>query len=110
VEQELLVTALRDSVRLSNLRCNGGLDSCLQVLDAKRNLFQGDLDLARLKRNELISVVSLYRALGATVAGLLGAPGAWAQTGPSFEDRETSGRSARADRLVQLSGRQACDH
>ncbi|MDP9171985.1 MAG: efflux transporter outer membrane subunit [Acidobacteriota bacterium] len=63
-QQELLVKALRDSVRLSNLRYTGGLDSYLPVLDADRNLFQGELDLARLKRDELTSVVSLYRALG----------------------------------------------
>jgi len=63
-EQELLVAALRDSVRLSNLRYSGGLDSYLQVLDSERNLFQGDLALARLKRDELVSVVNLYRALG----------------------------------------------
>ena len=63
-QQELLVKALQDSVRLSNLRYTGGLDSYLQVLDAERNLFQGNLALARLKRDELVSIVSLYRALG----------------------------------------------
>ena len=63
-QEELLVTALRDTVRLSNLRYRGGLDSYLQVLDADRNLFQGQLQLARLKRDELVSIVSLYRALG----------------------------------------------
>jgi multidrug efflux system outer membrane protein len=34
------------------------------VLDAQRNLFQGQLDLTRLRRQELASVVQLYRALG----------------------------------------------
>jgi NodT family efflux transporter outer membrane factor (OMF) lipoprotein len=63
-QQELFVKALRDSVRLSNLRYRGGLDSYLPVLDADRNLFQGELELARLKRQELVSVVDLYRALG----------------------------------------------
>ena len=63
-QQELFVKALRDSVRLSNLRYRGGLDSYLPVLDADRNLFQGELQLARLKRDELVSVVNLYRALG----------------------------------------------
>ncbi len=63
-QQELFVKALRDSVRLSNLRYRGGLDSYLPVLDADRNLFQGELELARLKREELVSVVNLYRALG----------------------------------------------
>ncbi len=63
-QQELLVKALRDTDRLSTLRYQGGLDSYLQVLDAERNLFQGELDLARLRRDELVSVVTLYRALG----------------------------------------------
>ena len=63
-QQELFVKALQDSVRLSNLRYRGGLDSYLPVLDADRNLFQGELQLARLKRDELVSVVNLYRALG----------------------------------------------
>lgn len=62
--EELLVKALTDTDRLSRLRYRGGLDSYLQVLDAERNLFQGELDLARLRRDELIAIVNLYRALG----------------------------------------------
>lgn len=62
--QELLVAALRESQRLSTLRYRGGLDSYLQVLDADRNLFQGDVALARLRQQELQSIVDLYRALG----------------------------------------------
>src|SRR6187455_1301979 len=45
-------------------RYQGGLDSYLQVLDAQRSLFQGELDLTRLRWEELTSVVQLYRALG----------------------------------------------
>jgi NodT family efflux transporter outer membrane factor (OMF) lipoprotein len=63
-EQELFVQALQDADRLSQMRYEGGLDSYLQVLDAERNLFQGQLSLARLRRDELVSVVQLYRALG----------------------------------------------
>jgi multidrug efflux system outer membrane protein len=63
-QEELLVQALRNTDRLSTLRYRGGLDSYLQVLDAERNLFSGELDLARLRRDELVSIVSLYRALG----------------------------------------------
>ena len=64
VEEEKLVAALQESVRLSNLRYRGGLDSYLQVLDAERNLFGGQLTLAELRLRELQSVVQLYRALG----------------------------------------------
>jgi NodT family efflux transporter outer membrane factor (OMF) lipoprotein len=63
-QEEKLVAALSESVRLSNLRYRGGLDSYLQVLDAERNLFGGQLTLAQLRLLELQSVVQLYRALG----------------------------------------------
>ena len=63
-QQEQLVKALEDAVRLSNLRYKGGLDSYLQVLDAQRTLFSGELGLAQLRLAERLSVVQLYRALG----------------------------------------------
>lgn len=63
-EQERLVDALRESTRLSVQRYEGGVDNYLQVLDAQRNLFQGELALARLRLLELTSIVQLYRALG----------------------------------------------
>jgi multidrug efflux system outer membrane protein len=63
-QQEQLVQALNESTRLATQRYQGGLDSYLPVLDAQRNLFQGELELARLRQRELISIVSLYRALG----------------------------------------------
>jgi multidrug efflux system outer membrane protein len=63
-QQERLVEALRESARLSTQRYQGGLDSYLPVLDAQRNLFQGELELARLLQRELASIVQLYRALG----------------------------------------------
>jgi multidrug efflux system outer membrane protein len=36
----------------------------LQVLSAERDLFQGQLALAQLRLQELLSFVDLYRALG----------------------------------------------
>jgi NodT family efflux transporter outer membrane factor (OMF) lipoprotein len=63
-EQERLVEALRASTRLSTSRYESGIDSYLQVLDSQRNLFQGELDLARLRQQELAAIVQLYRALG----------------------------------------------
>ena len=63
-QEELLVKALEDAQRLSDLRYRGGLDSYLQVLDAERNLFTGQLELARLRRDEQSAIVNLYRALG----------------------------------------------
>jgi NodT family efflux transporter outer membrane factor (OMF) lipoprotein len=63
-QQERLVLTLRESARLATQRYQGGLDSYLPVLDAQRNLFQGELDLARVRQQELASIVQLYRALG----------------------------------------------
>ncbi len=63
-QEEQLVRTLEDTVRLSELRYRGGLDSYLQVLDAQRNLFTGQLSLAQLRLQERVSVVQLYRALG----------------------------------------------
>jgi multidrug efflux system outer membrane protein len=63
-EQERLVQALRTSAQLSTERYQGGLDSYLPVLDAQRNLFEGELQLARLHQQQLSSIVQLYRALG----------------------------------------------
>jgi NodT family efflux transporter outer membrane factor (OMF) lipoprotein len=75
-EQELLVAARERSVQLSQLRFRGGLDSYLQVLDAETRLFEGQLQLADLKRDELISIVRLYRALGGGWASGMAANGA----------------------------------
>lgn len=63
-QQEKLVTTLEETVRLSDLRYRGGLDSYLQVLDAQRNLFTGQLALAQLRLAERQSVVEIYRSLG----------------------------------------------
>ena len=63
-QQENLVNTLEDTVRLSELRYRGGLDSYLQVLDAQRNLFTGQLALAQLRLAERQSVVEIYRSLG----------------------------------------------
>jgi multidrug efflux system outer membrane protein len=63
-QEALLVKALEESTRLSNLRYKGGLDSYLQVLVSERNLFQGQLALAQLRLGEMQSFVELYRALG----------------------------------------------
>jgi NodT family efflux transporter outer membrane factor (OMF) lipoprotein len=63
-QQEQLVTTLADTVRLSDLRYRGGLDSYLQVLDAQRNLFSGQLALAQLRLQERVSLVQAFRALG----------------------------------------------
>jgi outer membrane protein, multidrug efflux system len=64
VQQRLLVDTLRDRSQLAYLRYRGGVDSLLNALDADRELFNAELDLTQTKRNELLSLVQLYKALG----------------------------------------------
>lgn len=64
VEQERVVAALREAVRISRVRYVGGLSDYLEVLDALQQLYPTELDLARTQREELVAVVTLYRVLG----------------------------------------------
>ena len=63
-QRELLVTSLQDRKRLAYMRYKGGVDTLLNALDADRDLFNAELSLAQAKRDELLSVVQLYKALG----------------------------------------------
>jgi multidrug efflux system outer membrane protein len=63
-QRELLVETLRDRSRLAYLRYNGGVANLLEALDADRNLFDAERTLAQTRRDELLSVVQLYKALG----------------------------------------------
>jgi multidrug efflux system outer membrane protein len=63
-KQEALVATLQDRSRLSYRRYHGGVDTLLNALDADRDLFDAELHLAQVRRDELLSVVELYRALG----------------------------------------------
>ncbi len=63
-KQEALEKALEDRLRLAYLRYHGGVDTQLNALDADRDLFQAQLDLARLRLEEILSVVQLYKSLG----------------------------------------------
>jgi multidrug efflux system outer membrane protein len=64
VQQELLVAALQDRTRLAYVRYRGGVDTLLNALDADRDQFQAELSLAQVRRNEQLTVVQLYKALG----------------------------------------------
>jgi multidrug efflux system outer membrane protein len=63
-QQEQLVTTLQDRSRLAYLRYQGGVDTQLNALDADRDLFAAELSLAQTRRNELLGLVQLYKALG----------------------------------------------
>lgn len=63
-QRALLVDTLRDRSRLSYLRYTGGVATLLEALDADRELFSAERSLAIARRDELLSVVQLYKALG----------------------------------------------
>jgi multidrug efflux system outer membrane protein len=63
-KQEELVSTIADRSRLSYMRYRGGVDTLLNALDADRDLFDAELGLAQTRRNELLALVQLYRALG----------------------------------------------
>jgi len=64
VIRELLQTTLQDRSRLAYMRYRGGVSTLLNALDADRDLFEAELGLAQTRRDELLALVQLYRALG----------------------------------------------
>ena len=63
-QRELLVTTLQDRARLSYMRYTGGVANLLEALDADRELFDAERSLAQARRDELLTVVQLYKSLG----------------------------------------------
>ena len=62
--QQKQVEALHSALRVANLRYQGGITSYVDVLLAKRNLFDAESALSATQRLHLVSVVQLYKALG----------------------------------------------
>ena len=58
------VTAARSASKLSFARYNGGVTSYLEVLESDRSLFRAELLASSTTRQELVSIISLYKALG----------------------------------------------
>jgi outer membrane protein, multidrug efflux system len=63
-QQELLVKALSDASEVAKLRYEGGVSSYLEVLDTERQYFDAEIALVQARRDESLSVVQLYKALG----------------------------------------------
>jgi multidrug efflux system outer membrane protein len=61
---EQQVSALRDAKDLALLRYRTGYAYYFEVLDAEQQLYPAEAELARVERDQLLAVVSLYRALG----------------------------------------------
>jgi multidrug efflux system outer membrane protein len=64
VRQEERTMAHRSAAELAGVRYEGGVTSYLEVLYNEQELFAAELGLAQARRNELLSVIQLYRALG----------------------------------------------
>src|SRR5215203_869896 len=64
IERQQLVFTLQDRTRLAYLRYNGGVASLLEALDADRELFEAELSLAKVRRDDLVSIVFVYKSLG----------------------------------------------
>ncbi len=58
------VTAYQEAVRLANRRYASGLSAYFEVLEAQQQLFPAEIGLAQTRRDQLVAVVNLYRALG----------------------------------------------
>ncbi len=74
--QQQQVTALQSALKLAELRYKGGLANYLDVLVARRSLFEAELAWTSTRRLLSASVVQLYKALG----------GGWSPDRPSVGD------------------------
>jgi outer membrane protein, multidrug efflux system len=63
-ERERAHEANEEAVRLARLRYESGFSAYFEVLDAMQQLFIAENNLARTRRDRLIALVQLYRALG----------------------------------------------
>jgi len=62
--QQQQVKALRSALHVADLRYLGGITSYVDVLLAKRTLFDAEFSLSATRRLHLVSIVQLYNALG----------------------------------------------
>ena len=62
--QVRLVDAAQRAFAAADKRYLHGVSSYLEVLDAQRELFNGELALTRTQFEELVAIVQLYKALG----------------------------------------------
>ncbi len=62
--RETQVTAALSAATLSRARYDGGVTSYLEVLESERSLFRAELLASSTRREQVVSMVSLYKALG----------------------------------------------
>ena len=61
---ERQLVAARDAMQLAELRYLNGLTNYLDVLEAQRVVFTSEVELVRARRDRLVAVVQVYKALG----------------------------------------------
>jgi len=62
--REVQVTAALSASTLSRARYDGGVTSYLEVLESERSLFRAELLASSTRREQVVAIVSLYKALG----------------------------------------------
>ena len=63
-ERELQRDAALSAAFLSRARYDGGVTSYLEVLESERSLFRAELLASSTRREHMVSVINLYKALG----------------------------------------------
>jgi multidrug efflux system outer membrane protein len=63
-ERQRAVNAYKEAVRLSLLRYNSGLSRYFEVITAQENLLGSENGLAQTRHDQLVAMVSFYKALG----------------------------------------------
>ena len=62
--REAQVVAARSGARLSRARYDGGVTSYLEVLESERSLFRTELLASSTRREQVVAIITLYKALG----------------------------------------------
>ena len=58
------IPAALSAATLSRARYDGGVTSYLEVLESERSLFRAELLASSTRRQQIVAIVSLYKALG----------------------------------------------
>lgn len=62
--REAQVASAQSAAMLSRARYDGGVTSYLEVLESERSLFRAELLASSTRREQVVAIVSLYKALG----------------------------------------------
>lgn len=62
--QQALVKSTQNAYHLSYARYQKGIDNFLSVLDAQRSLYKAQQDAIDVRKEQIVNIVNLYKALG----------------------------------------------